>query len=385
MSDSNRLRVSLVKETTFGTTPSSPAMQVLQVTGQSMRDRVGYQQSNIINDDRNVEELVRLSKSAAGQLPFELMFSPTTEALELLLGGTMCSSETAVYTDESATLAGGNKEITTSAGTSNVSVGDIVYVDSDAGSNAGYYKVTAVTGSAVTVEADANFTADATSVTMTRAARRVNGTVEDSFTIEVARLDLGKAQIFTGCVVNTLDLTVADEAIVTGTFTFEAANSTFQDSDLGTDQFIASATYTDATDHPVLDSLSVPEIRSAGSSFPAKQITLNINNNVVARTELGKLGAQSMRQGEFNVTGSFDAYFEDFTEMQSYADNTTGAIWFALIDANDRGYTFSLPTVKFSDAGADVTGSNTDTMVSVTYQATLNDTEDCTTRMQRWA
>jgi hypothetical protein len=220
---------------------------------------------------------------------------------------------------------------------------------------------------------------------MTRAARRVNGTVEDSFTIEVARLDLGKAQIFTGCVVNTLDLTVADEAIVTGTFTFEAANSTFQDSDLGTDQFIASATYTDATDHPVLDSLSVPEIRSAGSSFPAKQITLNINNNVVARTELGKLGAQSMRQGEFNVTGSFDAYFEDFTEMQSYADNTTGAIWFALIDANSRGYTFSLPTVKFSDAGADVTGSNTDTMVSVTYQATLNDTEDCTTRMQRWA
>jgi hypothetical protein len=92
-----------------------------------------------------------------------------------------------------------------------------------------------------------------------------------------------------------------------------------------------------------------------------------------------------MRQGEFNVTGSFDAYFEDFTEMQSYADNTTGAIWFALIDANSRGYTFSLPTVKFSDAGADVTGSNTDTMVSVTYQATLNDTEDCTTRMQRWA
>jgi len=385
MSDSNRLRVSIVKESTFGTTPASPSMQILPVTGQSMRDRVGYTQSNIINADRNVEELVRLSKSAAGQTPFELMFSPTGEALELLMAATMCSAETAAYSDASATLAGGDKEITTTAGTSNVSVGDIVYVDSDAGSNAGYYKVTAVTGSAVTVEADANFTADATSVTMTRAARRLNGTVEDSFTIEVARLDLGKAQIFTGCVVNTLDLTVADEAIVTGTFTFEAANSTFQDSDLGTDQFIASATYTDATDHPVLDSLSIPEIRSAGSSFAAKQITLNINNNVAARTELGKLGAQSMRQGEFNVTGSFDAYFEDFSELQAYADNTTGAIWFALVDANSRGWSFSLPTVKFSDGGADVTGSNTDTMVSVSYQATLNDTESCTVRMQRWA
>jgi len=387
MSDSNRLRVSIVKETTFGTTPTSPAMQVLQVTGQSLRDRVGYQQSNIINDDRNVEELVRLSKSAAGQTPIELMFSPTGEALELLLGATMCSAETAVYTDESGvSLAGGNKKVTvTTDPTSDVVVGDIIYVTSDAGSNAGYYKVTETSATTITVEADANFTADSTGVSITRAARRVNGTVNDSFTIEVARLDLGRAQIFTGCTVNMLDVTIADEAMVTANLTFEAATSTFQDTDLGTDQFIASATYTDATAHPVLDSLSIPEIRSAGTSFAAKQITLNINNNVVARTELGKLGAQSMRQGEFNVTGSFDAYFEDFSEMQAYADNTAGAIWFALIDANGRGYSWSLPTVKFSDAGADVTGSNTDTMVSVSYQATLDSTENCTLRMQRWA
>lgn len=385
MSDSNRLRISIIKETTYGTTPSSPAMQVLPVTGQSMRDAVGYAQSTIINSDRNVEELVRLSKSAGGQTPIELMFSPTGEAMELLLGAAMCSAETAVYADASATLAGSNKIITTNAGTGNVSVGDIVYVTSDAGSNAGYYKVAAVDASTVTVEADADFTADASSVTMTRGARRVNGIVEDSFTIEVARLDVDKAQIFTGCVVSSFDLTVDDEAIVTGSITFASSNSTFQDTDLGTDQFIASATYADATDHPVLDSLSVPEIRSAGAKFGAKSIGLVVNNNVAPRTELGTLGATSMRQGEFNVTGSVAAYFEDFTEMKAYADNTEGAIWFALIDANGRGYTFSMPTVKFSDAGADVSGSNTDTMVAVTYQATLNSTQACTVRMQRWA
>ena len=172
MSDSNRLRVSIVKETTFGTTPTSPAMQVLQVTGQSLRDRVGYQQSNIINDDRNVEELVRLSKSAAGQTPIELMFSPTGEALELLLGATMCSAETAVYTDESGvSLAGGNKKVTvTTDPTSDVVAGDIIYVSSDAGSNAGYYKVTETSATTITVEADADFTADSTSVSITRAA-----------------------------------------------------------------------------------------------------------------------------------------------------------------------------------------------------------------------
>lgn len=384
MSDSNRLRVSIVKETTFGTTPASPAMQVLQVTGQSLRDRVGYQQSNIINDNRNVEELVRLSKSAGGQTPIELMFSPTGEALELLLGATMCSAEVAESEDTGASIAGTGKVITCALGTNNadVSVGDIV---ATTGAAAGYYKVTAVTTTTITVEADSDFAAE-DPITVTRAARRTNGTVNDSFTIEVARLDLQKAQIFTGCTVNMFDVTIADEAMVTANLTFEAANSTFATTNTDTaDQFIASATYTDAATHPVLDSLSIPEIRSDGSSFAAKQITLNINNNVVPRTELGQLGAQSMRQGEFNVTGSFDAYFEDFSEMQAYANNTEGAIWFALIDANGRGYSFSLPHVKFSDAGADVTGSNTDTMVSVSYQATLDGTEDCTLRMQRWA
>lgn len=386
MSDSNRIRISIFKEITYGATPGSPAMKILPVTGQSLRDAVGYTQSTIINSDRNVEELVRLSKSAGGQTPIELMFSPTGEAIELLLGAAMCSAETAVYADASATLAGGDKVITTGATATNVSVGDIVHITSDAGTNAGYYKVTVVTATEVTVEADANFTADASSVTMTRAARRLNGVVEDSFTIEVARLDVQKAQVFTGCVVNNLELSVNDEAIVTGNVTFAASNSTFADTNTGTpDQFISGATYADATDHPVLDSLSVPEIRSAGVKFGTKSIGLVVTNNVAARTELGTLGATSMRQGEFNVTGSIEAYFEDFTEMKAYADNTEGAIWFALIDANDRGYTFSMPTVKFNDAGADVTGSNTDTMVSIGYQATLNATQACTVRMQRWA
>jgi len=385
MSDSNRLRVSIIKESTYGVTPTSPAMQIMPVTGQSLRDAVGYTQSNIINADRNVEELVRLSKTAGGQLPTELMFSPTGEALELLLCATMCASETAVYTDASATLAGGNKIITTSAGTANVSVGDIVHIASAVAANVGYYKVAAVDATTVTVEADANFSTAGSGVTMTRGARRNNGINEDSFTIEVARLDVDKAQIFTGCVVNTMDISVSDEAIVGATFTFASANSTFQTTDLGTDQFIAGATYDPATDHPVLDSLSVPEIRSAGSAFGAKTINLTINNNVMPRTELGTLGATSMRQGEFNTTGNVEAYFEDFTELQAYADNTEGAIWFALIDANSKGYTFSMPTVKFNDAGADVTGSNTDTMVSIGYQATLNDAQSCTVRMQRWA
>ena len=187
MSDSNRLRVSIVKESTYGVTPTSPTMQIMPVTGQSLRDAVGYTQSNIINADRNVEELVRLSKTAGGQLPTELMFSPTGEALELLLCATMCASETAVATVASCSTVVSTKTITRASGSfvsDGITVGDIVRTSGGStAANNGYWKVTNVVALTLTVEADADFTAD--TVTVTRGARRNNGINEDSFTIEV--------------------------------------------------------------------------------------------------------------------------------------------------------------------------------------------------------
>ena len=78
MSDSNRIRVSIVPQESFAAgTPTDPAWQVLATTGQSIRDRIGYQQSQTINNDRNVQDLIRLSKSAGGGIPMELTWSPS--------------------------------------------------------------------------------------------------------------------------------------------------------------------------------------------------------------------------------------------------------------------------------------------------------------------
>lgn len=386
MSDANRIRVSIVPESTFGVTPAAPDWLVIATTGQSMRNRIGYQQSRTINNDRNVLDLVRLSKAAGGTIPMELTYSPNDEGLDRMIRAVMCqASWTTVYANGSCTLNGGTKTIDGSGFVANVQVGDIIRVSGAAtASNNGFYKVSARTDILITVEADSNFIDDE-SCTVTRAARIYNGTATPSFSVEIARLDLQVAEVFSGCCINSMDLTVADESITTANFTFEGASSVSYSTNNGTDDEFGDAnSYTDPTVHPILDSISVPEIRRGGLAYAAKSINMGLNNNVQPRTQIGSLGAQSMRFGEFSATGRVSAYLEDLTDIVSYRDNTATDLWLALIDANTRGYTIVFPRVKFGEAGADTRGSNQDDLNEMSVTAIKGTSPEVTAIIQRW-
>ena len=390
MSDSNRIRVSIVPESTFGVTPATPAFQVLATTGVSLRDRIGYQQSATINNDRNVQDLIRLSKAAGGGVPMELTWSPSGEGLMQLVKAAMAGAETAAVSVAPVTTAGGDKIISRATGSfvsDGFEVGDIVRTyGSVIPGNHGYFKVTVVASGALTVEADANFAADATGdLEVVRGARIKNGTVETFFTIEVAYLDLDKARLFTGCAVDGLDFTIADQAVTTANFGFQSASSSFVNASIGSPGiFITGATYTVPTVSPVLDAIGVPEIRSQGVAYAAKSVNMSILNNVAPRTQIGGLGAQSMRFGEFGASGRITAFHEDFTELTAYASNTATDLWLVMIDENSKGFSLSFPQVKYSDAGADVSGSNTDILLDLAATAIKDPVELITARLQRW-
>lgn len=393
MSNANYIRVSIVQESTFGTTPATPSFLVLPTTGQTMRDRVGYQQSQTIRSDRNIKDLVRLTKAAGGGLPCELTFSGPTEALGQAIRAVLCSAaETA-----SVTVAGNSADeaddfVERGSGSwvsDGFVVGDIVKVTGNQfPSDDGYYKVSGVDALVLTLEG-ANWAGTDASVTVTRGARMLNGTTERSFSIEVARTDIDIAQIFTGCVFDTMALAVADEAITTVNFTLQAASSTRVDDPVsGTGAsalYVTGATYTSPTVNPVMDALSVPEFQVAGLSYAAKSIGMTLANNATPRTQIGTLGPQSMKLGSFNATGSFQAYMDGFDDFDDFAGNTPTDFWFVLEDANGKAWSFSFPEAKFSDIGADTNGLDQEDYKNGSIQAYLDSTEGCTVRVQRWA
>lgn len=391
MADGSRIRVSIIAESSYGVTPSpTPAMLVLPVTGSGLADRLGYVQSNVINPDRNVDDLVRLSKAAGGTIPLELRYSPAGEGLSnALLALLSASAYTASTSEGSCTIAGGNKNVTKGGHdfpADGFVVGDIVKVSgSSVSAENGYYRVTSSAVGTLGLDAPANFTAGGSSVTVTRGARATNGTATPSFTIEVAHLDLDKAQIYTGCVINTMDLNLAIGQLATVTLGIEAQSSTRQDTFVGSSGiFITGATYTAAATHPTLDPIGVAEIRVGGADYAAQSLTLNLTNNARAREQIGSLGPVSMARGFFGATGSVTAYLADWTDHNAFAGNTPTDLWFAAIDANGRGWSISLPQVKFSDVNSPTQGNNTDVFKNISVTAYKDPTESCTVRLQRW-
>lgn len=393
MADSSRVRVSIVAESTFGVTPTSPTMLVLPITGTSMKDRLGYVQSNVINDSRDVEDLVRLSKSAGGTIPCELRYSPSSGGLTAALAATLCSTWSAAVTVNNCEVLNGGSTITRASGSfvsDGFEVGDIVLFDlTNSNGDGGYYKLTAVSALSLTVEnpgaLGTGWTDDDSSNTVLRGARIKNGTTTPSFTIEVAFLDLQVAHIFTGCVFAGLDFGVSIGQLSTISFSIEGKTSTRVDTNTGTtDQFIAGATYSDPASHPTLDPIGVQEVKVAGSDYAASSLNVSWNNNVRAREQLGALGPQSMARGQFAVTGRVSAYFEDFDDHDDFAENTATDLWFIMLDANSRGYSVSYPQAKWSDVESPVTGNNSDVFKNVSMTAYKDPTENVTVRLQRW-
>lgn len=385
MSDSNRKRIAIAQETSFGAGPSPLDMYVLGVTGQSLRDRISYQESRTIRSDRNVQDIVRVGASAGGNLPFELTFPVANEALWLLLRGAMCSTESSAVTTAGVGLGDADFTITRGSGSfvsDGYQVGDVVKITGHANAANNVYKRLA-TVSALVMTVDSVDTAfinpGGTTCSVTRGARIKNGTTEYSFAAEVGSLDVGKYQLFRGQVVNTLDLQVSDQSILTGSFGLEGKTSTRGGSANG-------SSYTGTTNTSIMDAVSPPVVRvgALGTSYSTKSFSIGIRNNAAARTQVGALGPQSVRRGNFGVELSFQSYFQDFEEMDKFAGNTETTFWTVLTNGAGQGLAISIPAMKWMDLGADTTGVNADDYLTGRAMAKYDTTQDCTLRIQRF-
>lgn len=88
MSDSNRVAVRLVEESTFGVTPTNPVFEELRVTNAAVTFSPQTVTSNEIRPDRQVTDLILVGAEAGGNLGMELSY----QAADKLLEGAMFST-----------------------------------------------------------------------------------------------------------------------------------------------------------------------------------------------------------------------------------------------------------------------------------------------------
>lgn len=208
-----------------------------------------------------------------------------------------------------------------------------------------------------------------------------NGSFYQPFFIERGHTDVNQYFKFLGMAANTMELSFADQADVTGNYQFVGLASQV-DSEIET-----GATYTEQTDNPVFSCVTnVSEISIGGvvqEDCILKEWTLSINNNVTPKTGVGILGACETKVHRLSITGNLPMYFSDPAMFNRLKAGTPFALSWKMEDGEGNAYKFTLPRVKLATDEIFVEGSEEDVMDNATYVATHDSVLGCMIQIEK--
>lgn len=196
----------------------------------------------------------------------------------------------------------------------------------------------------------------------------VNGSVEKSLTFEQT-VDIGGGSFeyhrFTGVEVDSLSLKFEARKGVTGSVNLQGKQETLASA------IISGATYTDPNTNIIETANSVASLAVASlSPVPiARNLTLNIANNLRRREVLGSLYTNSFGSGQLDVTGTLEAYFTSNALYQAVLDHGTGALALTIGAVTAKKYTISLPVIQFLDGSKILGGKSDDVRVEIQFRA----------------
>jgi hypothetical protein len=176
------------------------------------------------------------------------------------------------------------------------------------------------------------------------------GTTRRSFTIERYHADIGKYLRSTGCNFNSMNLSIAPNSMVTGSFGI-----------VGKDMAVAGTALTGVT--YAAESTAEPfdsftgSITEGGSSIATvTALELTIDNGIEALYVVGDDTTLNPSTGKSMVTGTVTAYFEDSSLIDKFIAETASAIVFVLTDLSGSYYTVTLPNIKYNSGNPEVSG-----------------------------
>lgn len=410
IASADRVRLAYVVESIPGTTPTTPALQIVRLTGESLDVTRENIVSSELRADRNVMDLIQVGGGAGGGVEFELSYSTYDDWLAGALQGAWGGGSSAVanrivtatdmmngvYSIANQPANPARITVTRAVAGSADTAGIITITGTDANDNPitedivpGANGVT-VSGKkifkTVTLVVGSGWTSDGTAdqITVGVAAMPTvlkNGSTPKSFTLERTLLDLSPNAYFRfkGMQVNGFSLTCATKEIVKGSFDFlgmsgEAAEAA-----------IAGATYLDATTGEVMDAASgFAGFSVVGlSGVHVSSLSLDITNNLRAPTAAGSVDALGIGAGRFELSGSIEAYFEDIELYEAFLNGDATALAFTLGSTAGEKYTFTIPKLKFETGTVQAQGNDSDIMASMTYRGLYDSVNGCTLMIER--
>lgn len=208
-----------------------------------------------------------------------------------------------------------------------------------------------------------------------RLGTKANPGEAQSFSIERFFSDIVMYQYYTGCLINTFDLSIPLDGKITGSFGIMAKNNP------------------EPADTPITGETYDPEFPTVTDQFTsfigglfvkgiddgdfvvgdavayATQIDLKVNNNMQQDNVIFSKEAACVTPGKFQVNGTVTLYLKDKTYLDHVNNWDTLKMYFDIADKDTGGntYRFIIGSFKFTDAPIDVNNPNA---ITVAYPFT---------------
>lgn len=398
--DSNRRSLVYKVESSYGVVPSgNPTLKTVRMVNETLKQNAGTVSSQELRADRRRSDLIRTSLSAGGQVDFEFSYgaydewlaaalmSDETGALGWVATSAPVTSDTSISFQANADSASAWPEIDDSAnGLAAYPVGSVIVISGSTSNNVAAIVRTSAAGTLgvqpLNATGDLTTETAGASVTITIAEYCRDGVLQRSFSIERKYGDLSNefAQ-FPGCMMAGFRLGVDTDGILTGQFTI-----------LGKREQSASATFGDgsptaAPTNDVMNSIdnvsAVIEGTAASAPLGITELSIELDNNLRARPQVGTLGAISIGAGTVDVKGKLQTYYSSKTIFDKWLNHTTTGLAFMLTDSAGQRYVVVMPRVKFSDGGRAGGGINTDVFMDLDYEALVDSSAGYTIQISR--
>lgn len=384
MSNADRVGLAYVEETVFGTTPSGPpTLQDLRFTNESLSQNTGTVSSAEIRPDRQVTDVIRTNIGGEGDVGMELSYGAFDEWFEFALQATAWSSPVTVGPNATTSFTAPDTIDDSGSGFGSIVANQWIKITGATNAvNNGYFKVaTAAAGQLTVVEQTIATDSASAATTVVMGGQILNGTDDRFMTIEKVYSDLSaQLAVYTGMMVDTFALNVAVEQVLSGSFGFlgkAAASGTATVGD-GSNTAAPTNSILNPVDHVVA-------ILEGQASYGVQNFGFNLGNNLRSRLQVATLGAISVGSGKVNLTGTFQAYFNDAVVMNKYLGDTASSLSLVVQDTAGNAYVFDFPQVKYTSGTRVAGGENTDVMADMAFTAYRDAVENVTVRVARWA
>lgn len=382
MSDTNRVQLAYVAESSFAAQKTGSALQILRYTGESLKQDSGFNDSNEIRTDRQVPSVRRTRIETSGGINFELSYGSYDPLLKAaLLADADWTSPVTVAASTIAAVASGNKYTDSANGFGSLVANQWINVTGfTTAANNGLRRIVTVAAGEITVSGATLVDEVAgDSVTITQGAYIVPGSTLETFNIERLYADLTEElSLFKGQAINGWSLNVPQEGPVTGAFDFVGSSETSLTASGGSG-------YTAASTTDIITSLDLTNLLENQTAMTILSFSMNYANNLRTRLVCGSNGVVSIGKGRIGITGSLQAYYDSKTLFDKYLNETASALALCVTDPAGNKYVFDLPQVKFTSGQRPSTGPNGDIVADLQWTAYRHATQGIMAKIARFA